>query len=684
MLDSGRVRLADETDESSETSTQKNTHINNSSEELDTSDKTLFIKSPTNIPIVDTPSVSLEGSTLKNRYYLESKIGSGGMSDVYRAKDIFLENTGIKDNHVVIKVLQSQFVNQPEALQLLLEEAHKTQLLSHPNIVSVFDVDSDQDRYFIVMEYLDGESLDQIIRRYKPKGLSLTAAMKLLEQIADALNYAHKRGIVHADLKPANIMVDRHGHIKILDFGVAHRMQLNYDAYAAAPLSQNSPINGFTPAYASTDLLAEKTPAVSDDVFSFACVIYELLTSKHPFDRMPADKAQAQHKIASKPSHLNVLQWLALKKALNFNTADRNISISSLMTHLKRELWKPTLATIAVLAVLGGVSYQIYAQENKVAQVQAKQTQFELDSRQLLAFADLDAKQFLATLPSLEMQDPIIRAGLLRQQRENIFSYVEQQVDLIFTDKQHDYPDYPKMQSLLSEARALYPDSYFLLTLNNNMARGKQTAIDVLRERLASFLLQQNYSHQTNGNDIYKIVANFEHIDPQYSIQLQDNEIQAFIKAFDQAKQELDPIVLEQLINAGNLLFSGTEQTKTLISQGNQLKTAVKAMSIYHQAIAKGQQAAFPYSDATVFYQNAFATLENLLVTSKNSADVDEVYQRFEAYTPIVPSDFSPYNELRKQLADKYLNLGSQLLEARKVKDAERQIRRANELMNNK
>ena len=92
MLDSGRVRLADETDESSEASTQINIHINNSSEELDTSDKTLFIKSPTNIPIVDPPSASLEGSTLKNRYYLESKIGSGGMSDVYRAKDIFLEN----------------------------------------------------------------------------------------------------------------------------------------------------------------------------------------------------------------------------------------------------------------------------------------------------------------------------------------------------------------------------------------------------------------------------------------------------------------------------------------------------------------------------------------------------------------------------------------------------------------
>mgnify|MGYP006206318019 FL=1 len=147
-----------------------------------------------------------DGMLIKQRYLLETKIGSGGMSDIYRATDTFLQKAGVADCTVAIKVLQPQYVNQPEALQLLLQEAHKTQQLSHPNIVRVFDVDSDQHHHFIVMEFLDGESLEQVIKRYKPKGLPLKSACNLLQQIADALNYAHQIGIVHADLKPATLV----------------------------------------------------------------------------------------------------------------------------------------------------------------------------------------------------------------------------------------------------------------------------------------------------------------------------------------------------------------------------------------------------------------------------------------------------------------------------------------------
>lgn len=269
------------------------------------------------------------GQVIKERYLLEDKIGSGGMSDIYRATDLFLQQAGVADCTVAIKVLQQQFVHQAEALQLLLQEAHKTQQLSHPNIVRVFDVDRDQQHYFIVMEFLDGESLEQVIKRYKPKGLPLKSALKLLQQIADALCFAHKIGIVHADLKPANIMVNRSGAVKVLDFGVSQQLQLNHDIYAAEQHNHSAPLSGYTPAYASPQLLAGKTPNVSDDVFSFACLCYELLSSKHPYERLPADQAQQQQKQAVKPNHVNVLQWSALKKRCSLHQSSATLVCNS-------------------------------------------------------------------------------------------------------------------------------------------------------------------------------------------------------------------------------------------------------------------------------------------------------------------------------------------------------------------
>ena len=336
-------------------------------------DKTRYAVKPSANAKTAGQTALAAGMLIKQRYLLESKIGSGGMSDIYRATDTFLQQAGVLNCSVAIKVLQQQFVDQPEALQLLLQEAHKTQQLSHPNIVRVYDVDCDQQLYFIVMEFLDGESLDQVIKRYKPKGLPLKSALNLLQQIAAALNFAHRNGIVHADLKPANIMVNRAGEVKVLDFGVAQKLQLNHDIYAAEQQSQTAPLSGYTPAYASPQLLAGNTPAVADDVFSFACLSYELLTSKHPFDRMPADNAATEKKQANKPAHLNLLQWQALKRALQFDSKARNISIEQLMRHFNRQLWRG-LATAAALGALAVGSWQYYQQQQAQLQSWARQT----------------------------------------------------------------------------------------------------------------------------------------------------------------------------------------------------------------------------------------------------------------------------------------------------------------------
>ncbi len=620
------------------------------------------------------------GMLIKQRYLLEHKIGSGGMSDIYRATDVFLQQAGVSNASVAIKVLQQQFVDQTEALQLLLQEAHKTQQLAHPNIVRVFDVDSDNGLYFIVMEYLDGESLEQVIKRYKPKGLPLKSALKLLQQIADALNYAHRLGIVHADLKPANIMVNRAGEVKVLDFGVAQKLQLNHDIYAAEQQSQTAPLSGYTPAYASAQLLAGNSPCVADDVFSFACLTYELLSSKHPFDRLPADKAAAAQKKAIKPAHINILQWQALKRGLIFDGASRSTSISGIMQQLSRSLWRP-VGTAAAVALLGVGAWQYHHQQQQVL-LAAEAQSAQLTAQQAL-YQQLSESSPAELLQAVQLPDtPLLqREAVLRSQQQRLISHFEQQIDLLLSDRSFNYPNYPEIEQILAQATALYPDSHYLTDLSSSMARSKQTALEVLRGQLNQLLLNRQYEPQPEGNDPYKLAAELTRIEQRYVLQPNAEEATIYRDSFNQAVASNDAVALKHLIRVGELIFANYSDTQALVSRGQQLANAVEAMAAYRQAVNDSQPAEFPYQAAELFYQHSFSLLEQELQQSAKANDVDAVYDKLQQFNAQVPADFSLHMALRRKLADKYLAMSGELLQSNQVRTAERLMRRANELM---
>lgn len=627
-----------------------------------------------------------ENIVIKQRYKLEAKIGAGGMSDIYRATDLFLQGAGISNSTVAIKALQPQFVSLPEARQLLLHEANSTKQLSHPNIVRVFDVDNDQQHYFIVMEYLDGESLEQVIKRYKPKGLSFHAALKLLQPIADALSYAHRSGIVHADLKPANIMVNRDGLVKTLDFGVAQKLQLNYDIYAADNHQTDGQLSGYTPAYASPQLLADNPPTVSDDVFSFACLTYELLSSKHPFDRLPANQAQQQQKKIKKPAHLSMLQWQALKQALSFDATKRPKSISAFMQQLQRSIWQPSAIAAAItLVLIGGWHYsnqqqQLIEQYQQQAAIIAQQQQFTQQLSQVPANQFIEQlKQQAGKLTAVE------RAGVIRLQQASVVRLFEHQIDNLISDRSYAYPDYPQIETILAQAKQLYPDSEQLSTLAVNMQRSKNTAIEVLRDQLHQLLIGQHFAQTPEDPDaltLFTVVASLQRIDGNYSILPNEAEAEVFKAAFLQAVDTNDAIALEQLINVGQLIFTNYQATADLVLQGEQLASAVAEVAKYREQIALGDKIAFPYSAAETFYQHSFNKLESALAQSEKISEIDAVYSQLKAFDLELPQDFSLHVAMRRKLADKYLSKSSELLKTNQIRTAERLMRRANELMN--
>jgi serine/threonine protein kinase len=223
------------------------------------------------------------GQTLLH-YKVVEKIGEGGMGVVYRAHDTHL------DRPVAIKVLPPDKVTDPERKQRFVQEARAASALRHPNIVVIHDIASDRGLDFIVMELVEGQSLDRLIRR---KGLKLSQALECAVQIADGLAKAHAAGIIHRDLKPTNIMVTDDGLVKILDFGLAKLMEEGVEAEAGRtmtlgrdekPRTEEGFILG-TAAYMSPEQAEGKAVDARSDIFSFGSVLYEMFAGQKAFAR---------------------------------------------------------------------------------------------------------------------------------------------------------------------------------------------------------------------------------------------------------------------------------------------------------------------------------------------------------------------------------------------------------------
>ena len=154
-----------------------------------------------------------EGYILNNRYEIHEKVGEGGMSFVYRAIDLESGNV------VAVKILKKEFCYDEEFIKRFRNEATAAQKLSHPNIVSIYDMGNDDDIQYIVMEYIDGLTLDKLIKAKKK--LPWRNTLKITAQILSAVEHAHSHNIIHRDIKPLNIMITEEGVVKLTDFGIA-------------------------------------------------------------------------------------------------------------------------------------------------------------------------------------------------------------------------------------------------------------------------------------------------------------------------------------------------------------------------------------------------------------------------------------------------------------------------------
>lgn len=208
----------------------------------------------------------LVGQVLDDRYEIVAKLARGGMATVYRARDLRLSRV------VAVKVMRSDLGEDDEFAAKFDREARSAAVLSHPNVVSIFDQGSSQGQPYIVMEFIDGETMRRLISREAP--LPPDRALELFEQIAAALAAAHEAGVVHRDIKPENVMITERGQVKVADFGLARQV--------GSPQMTATGVLVGTASYLPPELVTHSRPDGRSDIYSAGVVLFEMLTGKKP------------------------------------------------------------------------------------------------------------------------------------------------------------------------------------------------------------------------------------------------------------------------------------------------------------------------------------------------------------------------------------------------------------------
>lgn len=304
-----------------------------------------------------------QGKVLRERFKLLETLGSGGMGDVYLAKDLLREEMEDSSPYIALKLLNEDCQVFPGALQALQREAKKAQALSHPNIVTVFDFDRCGDIAFISMEYLQGQTLKDYLVNHGT--MTHARAMRVIELAARGLAYAHSRGFIHADIKPANIFLMDDGSVKILDFGIARAVnQVHEQKTAGDELTAFA----LTPNYATVAALNGEPASEKDDIYALACVAYQLMTGRHPYTSeqgLPLSSRDAQmlglrveHVLGLSRRHMKALRRaLRFDNEHGFNNAGEFIDAIKPRNQKRFVLSLSAAAIIAVMLWVGGQHY---------------------------------------------------------------------------------------------------------------------------------------------------------------------------------------------------------------------------------------------------------------------------------------------------------------------------------------
>ena len=494
------------------------------------------------------------GSIVKDRFVLEEELGRGGMGVVYKARDLRKEEAQDRNPWVALKLLNEEFRRHPESLKALQRESRKAQHLAHANVVTVYDFDRDGGNVFMVMELLEGQSLDRVIRDNEASGVGVERALRLTRDMCRAMAYAHEQGVVHSDFKPANAFLTRDGVVKVFDFGIARAAKRTDAVSGSVTLFDPGTLGALTPTYASCEMIEGLEPDPRDDVYAIACVCYELLTGKHPFKRLSAVEARNKRMVPKRPRGLKRHQWRAIQHGLEFNRENRTASAQQFLNELMPRRRRPTVhigvaAAVVVALVIAAVFIPSYLEQRR-------------EQKLIEALTAADAERLDALVQSLRALTPEQRAAILLNDgaRTGLIAAFEGRINAATDASQGNNADFPGARALLTELQGFLPDSLAVRDLEDRLVARENDEIKRLSDLFDDYLERGLLIEAQGPQNIGAVLASVRRIDPDSRL-LRDPRLPGAFAAHSKAALRSGDVALAQALVTAGLSFDPQDAT---------------------------------------------------------------------------------------------------------------------------
>ncbi len=595
-----------------------------------------------------------KGTVLKKRFLLTSLIATGGTSYIYKARDLLATMSTDEAREIVLKVTRHCLDDSTSPSEIALHEALSTRNLAHPNIVQVYDFDCDSQHCFVTMEYLTGEPLSMRLQRSVNNKLRYSQAIRIAIPAASALHYAHSQGVVHTDVKPGNIFLSSEGKIKVIDFGTARP-----NSHAARTKKQANEANysGFTPVYASPQTLKDQPATASDDVYSFACTLYEMLAGHLPYNRVTADAAEQENLRPKRLKAVNIWQWFVLKKALSFSQKARYSDINRFMRSFTRarHIWSGLAVLILSLSLSG------YMLERAVGSFNQHKT-----TEEHLATLSDEMTQATDLIDRLQQTPPLERIKVLNNTqglavlfRNAVYQHIRSPLidDTVAEVKQKlysspDIPDYTSLAGIIKETRQYYPDSAKLINTEKLIKHERQEYGSALLLKYSEQLDDATFTNK-DSEIIQRTAGKIRRFGLQIP-QINKQLITRFINELNAAYKEYHYVRIDQLISFKDKLpLTIPAPKKTRIKIDPLQIEAAQALAQYERS-SQDQAREYPQLAAAHFWAPYFNTIEARIKDAWKDKKLYALKLELEVFSHKIPGTYPPLIKAHQDLAEQF------------------------------
>ncbi len=482
------------------------------------------------------------GSVLKERFELMDVLGEGGMGKVYKARDLLKVEAKDKNPYIAVKTLTGDFKQHPESFIALQRESSKAQRLAHPNIATVYDFDRDGGTVYMTMEMMEGDELAKYIKHLPAGGLPVPEAMNIIRQLCDGLAYAHSKQLVHSDFKPGNAFLTKDGTVKLLDFGIARASKTRKDTVGETTVFDPGQLGALTPAYATVEMFEGMDPDPRDDIYALAAVSYELLTGKHPFNKLSAPKVLEKGLKPAPIAKLTSRQNRAMFKALALRRDDRTPTVEEFWENLrprksrtKQYIAGGIGAAVILLAIFyGPVLSYVHARRNA----------------QVVSEIESNPANIPAALQKITSFDKDGQRAVLDGAKDYVIKYFEDAAEADVAEAKGQY-NYAAAEKIINDANGFYPDSAELTKYSTDLSNRKSTLMANLNADFNDDIKTNKIMPSTNGQDITAVVKKLRVAAPDSTMLKDPRLAHSYAQMVSQAYNDKDYVSANNILKVG-------------------------------------------------------------------------------------------------------------------------------------